>query len=523
MNDPAPRSPAPRPRPRPHPHGLYAAFSGFAMYGAIVLTYVLRLEELRPSLAWLPTGVAAALLIRWGTALWPWLLLGVAAASASVGQGVIAVALGALATISGPLALAMFLTRTGFHPDFGSRSDTVKFLFAAPLAMALTSSLAMLGLPALELPGEPRDPALEWLRWWFNATIGVMLITPILVSVSARSLDALRRRPIEATALAVAAGLFAVATVLLPESAQSAWLAPLGVAIVVIGALHFDVPGTGLLALVMTTAISVDSTLGPDPHVELPLALASARAWAYSMILGWLTLVIRALLSERETAVRELGDVEMRYRHRLLETQAHEQERIGREMHDSLGQELTGLSMMARGLATRAAREAPALADDARDMVETCNGAVRSAREIARGLMPPIEHDDDIALALRALLQRVPVTDGVVVEVLSAPGLRIPADTGRALYRIAQEALNNALKHSQARNIRIHLSKDMLHARLRVEDDGVGMSPREDSGAAGLGLRTMRYRAEAAGGQIRFDALGGGGTQMSCELPLLAA
>jgi signal transduction histidine kinase len=166
---------------------------------------------------------------------------------------------------------------------------------------------------------------------------------------------------------------------------------------------------------------------------------------------------------------------------------------------------------------------APSLAGDAQDIVQTCWRAVQSARSIARGLVPAIEGGDDLVHALRLLGQRAPAAAaGAEISIIAGQGLGIRADAARNLYRIAQEALNNALKHSGARRVRIVISRAQDHGiRMTIADDGVGMeaSVAVPGSASGIGLRTMQYRAEVAGGTLRLESDPGHGTRIICDLP----
>jgi signal transduction histidine kinase len=151
---------------------------------------------------------------------------------------------------------------------------------------------------------------------------------------------------------------------------------------------------------------------------------------------------------------------------------------------------------------------------------------VQSARSIARGLVPPIDRGEDLVHALRLLSQRTPAAAaGVEIAVIAGQPLDMPAEVARNLYRIAQEALNNALKHSGARRVRIVISRAPDQGlRMTIADDGVGMDLADPArgGANGIGLRTMQYRAEVAGGALRFESDPGHGTRIICDLPRAA-
>lgn len=202
----------------------------------------------------------------------------------------------------------------------------------------------------------------------------------------------------------------------------------------------------------------------------------------------------------------------------LVDAIAAEQRRIAQEMHDGLGQELTGLALSARALAVRARAEQPALAPGLDQLASLASACIRSAGEIVRGLSP-LTGGDSLEDALEALARRSCV-GGVRVSLharLDAPlGMELPVRVH--LYRIAQEALQNALKHSTATEIGIELWSRRHSVRLCVSDNGTGIG----SGAsrAGLGMRTMRFRASAIGATLRVTRNPEGGTSVVCEVPV---
>lgn len=203
----------------------------------------------------------------------------------------------------------------------------------------------------------------------------------------------------------------------------------------------------------------------------------------------------------------------------LLEAIAGEQRRIGQEMHDGLGQELTGLALSARALANRAARERDALAEELEQLATLASGCIADARLIVQGLSPLTDADGNLEAALEALAERSSLS-GTKVRFLSrreAP-VRIDLKGRNHLYRIAQEAVQNALKHSGATHIDIELEGRDDSIRLEIRDDGRGM-PADKPQGGGLGMRTMRFRASAVGGRLTFTQRADSGNAVVCEIP----
>jgi PAS domain S-box-containing protein len=207
----------------------------------------------------------------------------------------------------------------------------------------------------------------------------------------------------------------------------------------------------------------------------------------------------------------------------LIDAIAGEQRRIGEEMHDGLGQELTGLALCLRALAVRARREGLALADDLDQLGALVSGCIRSARHIVHGLSPLADADGNLVAAMTHLAD-TSSAGGVPVSLdarLEGP-LTLPLEARGHLLRIAQEAVQNALKHAAASRIDIELVVRPGTVRLAVRDDGRG-PPDPAVPGRGLGMRTMRYRAAAIGGRFVLVARGGGGTEVRCDAPQPAA
>jgi PAS domain S-box-containing protein len=179
----------------------------------------------------------------------------------------------------------------------------------------------------------------------------------------------------------------------------------------------------------------------------------------------------------------------------LLEAIAREQRKFGLAMHDGLGQDLFGIALLATSLATEMERKGLSVARDLRHLSSVISGAIETCRAIAHGLSPLSNISGGLVNALREITKMPSLWQGPVVkfELVAAARLNVPLDTQDHIYRIAQEALANALKHSRARSITLRLVIEDSRIRLEVADDGIGMLPASES--TGMGMRTMQYRA----------------------------
>lgn len=196
---------------------------------------------------------------------------------------------------------------------------------------------------------------------------------------------------------------------------------------------------------------------------------------------------------------------------------AEERRVIGQELHDGVGQELTGLGLMAAALSRGAGRDPAA---DRRLAAKIAAGVTRVHHQVsvlARRLLPPAVAADGLPAALHELAARVRDLAGVRCEVAAAGAVRVadPA-TATHLLRIAQEAVGNALRHGRPGRIEIALRQDPGGLTLSVCDDGVG--PAGAAAAGGLGLRLMRSRADRLGGTLAVRRAAGGGTVVTCVI-----
>lgn len=226
-----------------------------------------------------------------------------------------------------------------------------------------------------------------------------------------------------------------------------------------------------------------------------------------------------------ENMLLEFGiDITDRKRLELMISELSESERrsIGRDLHDTFGQTMTGLAYLIGGLADRICDELPDEQATAEHVVTTINQATAQVRAMAHGLDPVGLEADGLVAALRELAEGLEAMHGQPCE-FRGPRKPPPLDEAAAthLYRIAQEALTNAARHAGASRVKLTLARDAEAVTLRVSDDGGGL-PDDLSGSTGMGLRAMQYRASALGGVLRIRSRKDRGTTVTCIVPLLA-
>jgi PAS domain S-box-containing protein len=494
-------------------------------------------------------------------------------------------------------------------------------MLTAAAGMTFAPTFGMLGFKLAGAPFTAHDPV-QWMRWWANSTLGVLLVSPIFMGNRREHL--LRFSEQRKTAALWLGGVLACCVGML--SGDPLIGRPLTVVmavfVTVLGTMRFGlaIAAMGTLAICALAGLSLTFDVGA--FAQLPALPAHVWLWSLGAALTGLNFITAALLAERDAAARQRLLAEQRYvhvfdgnpqpmwvydqatrrfllvnaaavrqygwtqeeflsnrvdilappdeprvvperedrladgfqepfetRHRtsqgrvldvevwirtiefdgrsaelafaedvterrafgqsLMDTVAAEQRRIGQEMHDGLGQELTGLSLSLRALANVAHRERDVIAADLDDLARLATTCIAETQRIVLGLSPLGEDDDDLDSALEDLAKRSSLS-GILVRFIGHQQGTLVRElkVRHHLYRIAQEAVQNALKHSGAKSIEIELVADEGSIKLSISDDGHGFANTAGLGL-GLGMRTMRFRASAIGGKLSMNQASG--------------
>ncbi len=237
-----------------------------------------------------------------------------------------------------------------------------------------------------------------------------------------------------------------------------------------------------------------------------------------------LATLARQIVTELElhTAYRELGALRTREREfdqRLLQERSDEAQRLAAELHDGVGQELVGISILLSATLNEARKGGSALARPIEEISLLLSRAIDLARRAAQEHGGFAVQAAGLAGALEQFVRRVSRPDGPRIELSSSP---IPVeclDDGSAYHvlRIAQEAITNARRHSRGRLIKVWCGHTPGVVKVTVTDDGVGL-PADDSAQPGIGHAVMAYRAKAIGARLLLANLPAGGVAVSCEL-----
>jgi PAS domain S-box-containing protein len=588
----------------------------------------------RLNLAFLPSGIAVAATYRWGRRMWPAVFAAGVAIDLWLRQPLVA-SIGVGVGLAGGSWLAAWLLERGlFDAEFSRAKDVPLFIVAVALGMALAPTFALLGYYVSGARDFATDPG-NWVRWWCNTTAGALLLSPILVAYRRNSFSRFREHWREGAVWSLGLVVCGASILFAPAVNCRPLIVVLANLIVVVSAIRFGlvVSAGASFAISTATAISAAFSIGAFAQYEELQGLVTI--WSFIASLSGLSLIITALLGERDSASLKVLRAEQRYaqifngspqplwvhardtlnfllvndaalrqygwsREELLsrsvevlspgkgrpvippqhdaeinsqpapepfETQhltkdgrvlevelwmqsidyggrpgglvfaidvterrafgqalmdaiGGEQRRIAQEVHDGLGQELTGLALSARALANRAKKERDAISVDLDQLALLATSCIQDAQRIVQGLSPLTNADGNLDAALESLAQRSSLS-GTRVQFRSRHDAAPPADLKirNHLYRIAQEAVQNALKHSGASSIEIELWSRPADLRLSVTDDGRGLTGIAAVGT-GLGMRTMRFRASALGGRLSITRGASGGNSVVCEVPM---
>ncbi len=228
-----------------------------------------------------------------------------------------------------------------------------------------------------------------------------------------------------------------------------------------------------------------------------------------------------AELSQANRQLREESQQRRCLEREILQISEREQHRIGRELHDSLGQQLAGVAIMAKVLEQKLQRQAIAEAADAAQIAHLVNQAINETRQLSHGLHPVALDENGLMSALQTLAATTDSHPGVsCVFRCGQPVLVRDGPTAVHLYRIAQEAISNAIRHGRTSSIHIELTAGPQQATLNIINDGVDFPAALPQNNRGMGLQVMRYRAEMIDGRLDVRRGPEGGTRVTCTFQM---
>jgi signal transduction histidine kinase len=280
----------------------------------------------------------------------------------------------------------------------------------------------------------------------------------------------------------------------------------------------------GLVAAVSSALmwLAADLNTGvPFTHPVTPYWNAAMRLGTFLIAVSLVSAMhsLNAHLEERvkeRTAALEAQIEEKRQLEKtILEISDMERSRIGQDLHDGLSQQLVSAAFTANMLHERVSKDLPSATQEVEKIADMIDDAITQARNLARGLYPVRLETEGLEMALRELASTLSRRFHIACTVSCTSPVTQYHSSDIHLYRIAQEAVVNAAKHSGAKQIIISLRNEPSCEELAIEDDGggIGSSPNNPDG---MGLRIMEYRARMIGADFKVASSNTGGTRVSC-------
>jgi len=278
--------------------------------------------------------------------------------------------------------------------------------------------------------------------------------------------------------------------------------------------------GITIVIVCVATWVVADLASGIPALGFWNIGMAFASYVLFAGVVSKLGILVRELdrrVDERTAAYEREMVERRRLDQEIAQVANRERRRLGHDLHDKLGQHLTGTALAAQVLKEKLAARCCPETDDAEKLVQCLEEGIDFTRNLARGFFSPELRAEGLVVALQNLAETISEQSGINC-VLHGDEL-IPihdATVANQLYRIAQEAVTNSVKHAAASHIHIRLAMDGSELCLSIVDDGLGFpdNPRSE----GLGLHLMRHAAALSGGTFDIRRNGGRGTIATCRV-----
>jgi signal transduction histidine kinase len=470
---------------------------------------------------WPPVGLAVGVLYLGGLRWWPGVVIG-----------------DLLSSEGGPLATELVITTANLAEAvvatlllwrlIGRRArldrlDQIgRMLIAIAPATAISATVGSITL-LVEGTISSGEVAKIWRTIWVGDSTGALVVLPLILvwardwppAWPTRRLLSSPRRALEATAM-VAAVIGVSAIVLSSPRPVSYLVFPA----LIWAAVRFGQRGATLAVFLAAGMAVLLTANNVGPFVRHSITASALNTQLYMAVAALTTLCLGAIVSERQRSAADLVES----RRRELERATEERQRIARDLHDSVSQSLFSMTLHAR-TAQRALQRGEQEADgpvgrELGHVGDLSRTALAEMRALIFELRPRGLAEEGLVSALTKHAAALSAREGLAIEV-TGPSERLPISTAHEehLYRLGQEALANASKHSRATRITVTVTNDSSSVGLEVSDDGRGFDPAATY-AGHLGLTTMQSRANEIGAQIRIDSAPGSGTAVHVELPL---
>ncbi|MFL5868774.1 MAG: MASE1 domain-containing protein [Thermoleophilaceae bacterium] len=487
-------------------------------YGTAKLGQTLRYTA-SVSAIWPPAGFGMAVLYLWGLRWWPGVFLAESVINAELLSGHHGLPLGSLmGQQAGNMAEIVFgawLLRRLIGPRAGLDriEQVVGMVFAIVVATGIS---AMVGTLSIWAGGviHASETLAFWRTWWLGDASGGLVVLPLLLVWAPDPVAAFRRLRSWEGGLMIAAvtvlGTIAVST----NEPVTYMIFPA----LIWAAFRFGPPGA-TLAIVVAAGVAIAVTANQvGPFSNQPIDHRALSTQVFIAFVALTTLLLSAIVSERERSAAELADAKRREGERALE----ERHRIARDLHDSVSQALFSTALHTR-TAQKAMHESGVTESEplARDL-SAIGDLTRNAQAEMRELIFELRRDaldDGLVSALSRYASKLNDQGGLVVRVDGpSPRLALSPGAEAQLFSIGREALTNVVKHAQADSAWVRVEGRPQTVLVEIRDDGRGFDP----GAAHpghLGLESMRSRAGEIGGVLTIESSPDEGTVVRVEAP----
>ncbi len=464
-----------------------------------------------PSPFWLPDSILLCALLlsprsQWWIFLmlvWPIRLVGGAVPGTPVWFQAVTIAND---IVKAALAAWLIQRLIGRRVRLDTLNELLVFFAVAALIMPVLSAAA--AAPARYALGDPVWRATS--AWLLGDSLTQVVVTPTLLFWAARAHRHARARLAELLILCVALALTLSYAFMVPatrESSLALLYAP--VPFLVWAAVRLRPFGTAN-AITLVALISIVGAVRGNGMFAHGASVLSLQLFLLLLAVSLLALAV--VTAERETLLAR----ERQFSALLFQAQEQERSRIARELHDDLGQQLAILKLDLHLLSGATRGQAASLAADA---AHHADDVAASVREISHRLYPAKLNLIGLAPALKGLAAEVSLHGPRVSFTKDHVPERLTPDVTVALFRVAQEALQNAVKHSRAGQVTMQLTASAAALALTVVDDGVGFTL-DGAWESGLGLASMSERVEAIGGTFKIRSAPGNGTRVEVTVPL---
>jgi signal transduction histidine kinase len=497
-----------------------ALATALAYYFGTKLGFVFTPASTPIGTLWPPNAILLGALLLTPTRIWVFLLVGVLPAHllAQLGAGVPpATAIGWFCSNAGEALVGAACIR-----HFGSKLrplsglfDSVIFIIFGVLVAPLATSF--LDAAVVVLTGQGNGYWMLWTTRLSSNMISELIFVPIIVLLGVRRLSWFRgltlARSLEAILLVVGTAILSLlifGTGNLIGKIPALVCAPL--AFLLWAALRFDlsVLSTSLLAI---ASISIwNATIG---HGPLPRASMTENVLFIHFLLLGFTLPLVLLQGFKVEQRRALGSV-TQTRNRLINWGEEQRQRIGRELHDDIVQRLALIAVEVDRLGASGHQSSEA---DIQSLYQEVTQVSEATRRLSHEVHPFVLEYAGLGAALRSMFHRVSQQNGIHIGFTEHEAKTIREDASLCLYRVAEEALQNIVKHGRARNVTVDLAVSQKSAVLRIVEDGMVIASEEVPGNE-VGLGSIRERVMALNGVCDIVSASDKGTTITATLPL---